>query len=55
MSAKDTGPDVPVTAAEGEKADVFESMAQLYTSGIERVAEMQKKPWISQFSKMRNW
>ena len=43
MSAKDTGPDVPVTAAEGEKADVFESMAQLYTSGIERVAEMQKK------------
>ena len=43
MSAKDTGPDVPVTAAEGEKADVFESMAQLYTSGIERVAEIQKK------------
>jgi len=43
MNATETGPDVPVTAAAGEKTDVFESMAQLYTSGIERVAEIQKK------------
>jgi hypothetical protein len=43
MSAKETGPGTPVTAAAGEKTDVFESMTQLYTSGIERVAEIQKK------------
>ena len=43
MNAKETGPDVPVTAAAGEKTDVIESMTQLYTSGIERVAEIQKK------------
>src|SRR5271166_3819620 len=33
----------PVTAAEGTKVDEFESMAELYTNGIERLAEMQKK------------
>lgn len=43
MNAKETGPEVPVTAAAGEKTDVIESMTQLYTSGIERVAEIQKK------------
>jgi hypothetical protein len=43
MNTTETGPDVPVTAAAGEKTDVFESMTKLYTSGIERVAEIQKK------------
>jgi len=43
MNATETGPDVPVTGAAGEKTDVIESLTQLYTSGIERVAEIQKK------------
>jgi hypothetical protein len=43
MKATETGPGAPVTAAAGEKPDVFESMTQLYTAGIERVAEIQKK------------
>ncbi len=33
----------PVKAAEGIKVDVIESMTELYTNGIERLAEMQKK------------
>ncbi len=33
----------PVTAAEGTKVDVIESMTELYTNGIERLAEVQKK------------
>jgi hypothetical protein len=33
----------PVTAAEGMKVDVVESMTELYTNGIERLAEVQKK------------
>ena len=33
----------PVTAAEGTKVDAIESMTELYTHGIERLAEMQKK------------
>ena len=33
----------PVTAAEGMKVDVIESISELYTSGIERLAEVQKK------------
>lgn len=33
----------PVTAGEGIKVDVIESITELYTNGIERVAEMQKK------------
>jgi hypothetical protein len=43
MNASEMGPGAPVTAAAGGKTDVFESMTQLYTSGIERVAEIQKK------------
>lgn len=43
MKAKETGPGTPVTAAAGEKVDVIDSLTQLYTSGIERVAEIQKK------------
>jgi hypothetical protein len=33
----------PVTAAEGIKVDVIESMTELYMNGIERLAEVQKK------------
>ena len=33
----------PVTATEGIKVDAIESMTELYTNGIERLAEMQKK------------
>lgn len=33
----------PVTAAEAVKADAIDSMTELYTNGIERLAEMQKK------------
>jgi hypothetical protein len=33
----------PVTAAEGVNVDPMESMAALYTSGIERLAEIQKQ------------
>ena len=33
----------PVTAAEGMKVDVIESISELYTKGIERLAEVQKK------------
>jgi len=43
MKATETRPEGPVTAATGEKLDVFESVTQLYTSGIERLAEFQKK------------
>lgn len=33
----------PVTAPEGTKPDVIESITELYTNGIERLAEVQKK------------
>jgi hypothetical protein len=33
----------PVPAAEGTKVDVLESITELYTTGIERLAEVQKK------------
>ncbi len=33
----------PVTAAEAVKVDAIDSMTELYTNGIERLAEMQKK------------
>jgi hypothetical protein len=33
----------PVTAAEGMKVDVIESITELYTNGIDRLAEVQKK------------
>ena len=36
-------PGGPATAAQGEKLDVIESMTQIYTKGIERLAEIQKK------------
>lgn len=43
MKATEKGPEGPVTAAAGEKLDIIESVTQLYTSGIERLAEFQKK------------
>jgi hypothetical protein len=43
MKATEKGPEGSVTAATGEKVDVLESVTQLYTSGIERLAEFQKK------------
>ena len=33
----------PVTAAEGTKVDAIESITELYTNGIERLAEVQRK------------
>ena len=36
-------PKGPVTAAEAVKVDAIDSMIELYTHGIERLAEMQKK------------
>jgi hypothetical protein len=42
MDKKEAGPKEPVTAAEGVKVDEIESMTELYTSGIERIAEIQK-------------
>jgi len=33
----------PVTAAEAVKVDAIDTMTELYTNGIERLAEMQKK------------
>src|SRR5258708_21676392 len=43
METKNIGAKGPVTAAGGEKVDVIESMTEIYTSGIERIAEIQKK------------
>jgi hypothetical protein len=43
MNISAMGPEEPVAAAAGEKFDVLESAVQLYTSGIERLAEAQKK------------
>jgi hypothetical protein len=43
MKATDKGPEGPVTAAAGEKPDFVEASVQLYTTGIERLAEAQKK------------
>ena len=43
MKATEKGPEGPVTAAAGEKPDFVESAVQLYTTGIERWAEAQKK------------
>jgi len=43
MKTTEKGPEGPVTAAAGNKPDVIESVTQLYTSGIERLAEFQKK------------
>ena len=43
MEAKDVGTRGPVTDAAGERLDVIESMTLLYSGGIERLAEIQKK------------
>jgi hypothetical protein len=43
MESKKVRAKQPVTAAETEKADAFETVTELCTSGIERLAEVQKK------------
>jgi hypothetical protein len=43
MDSRKVGAKRPVTAAETEKVDVFETVTELYTNGIERLAEVQKK------------
>ncbi len=43
MKATEKGPEGPVTAATGEKPDFVEAAVHLYTTGIERLAEAQKK------------
>jgi hypothetical protein len=43
MKATEKGPEGPVTAAAGEKPDFIEAAVHLYTTGIERLAEAQKK------------
>jgi hypothetical protein len=43
MKATEKGPEGPVTAAAGEKPDFVEAAVHLYTTGIERLAEAQKK------------
>ena len=42
MNVADKGPEEPVTAAAGEKFEVLESAAELYTSGVEKLAAIQK-------------
>src|SRR5450631_2031442 len=43
MKATEKGPEGPVTVAAGEKPDFVETAVQLYATGIERLAEAQKK------------
>lgn len=43
MKATNKGPEGPATAAAGEKAEFVETAVSFYTSGIERLAEAQKK------------
>jgi hypothetical protein len=43
MDTKEAEPSGQVNAAAGEQVDIMESMTQLYISGIERLAEIQKK------------
>jgi len=43
MKATEKGPEGPVTAAAGEKADFVETAVRVYTTGVERLAEAQKK------------
>jgi hypothetical protein len=43
MKATEKGPDGPVMAVAGEKPDYVEAAVHLYTTGIERLAEAQKK------------
>ena len=43
MDGKEVGPKGPVVPPEEQKLDVVESMMELYTGGIHRLAEIQKK------------
>jgi hypothetical protein len=43
MKATEKGPEGPVAVAAGEKPDFVEAAVHLYTTGIERLAEAQKK------------
>jgi hypothetical protein len=43
MKATEKGPEGPVTAAKGENPDVIETAVQVYTTGLEHLAEAQKK------------
>ena len=43
MKAKEKGPEGPVTAAAGEKPDFVETALHVYTTGVERLADAQKK------------
>ena len=43
MKATEKGPEGPVTAAAGVKPDFVEAAVHQYTTGIERLAEAQKK------------
>jgi len=43
MKATEKGPEGPVTGAAGEKLDFVESTVRVYTSGIDRMADAQKK------------
>lgn len=42
MSVTETGPEEPIVGSVGEKVEVLESAAQLYTRGVERLAEIEK-------------
>jgi hypothetical protein len=43
MDSKEVGAKGPVMVGEEDRVDVVESMMELYTSGIHRLAEIQKK------------
>jgi hypothetical protein len=43
MKATEKGPEGPVTAAAGDKPDFVETAVQVYTTGVERLAEAQKR------------
>ncbi len=43
MKATGKGPEGPVTAAAGDKTDFVETAVRVYTTGVERLADAQKK------------
>jgi hypothetical protein len=43
MKTTEKGPEGPVTAAAGDKQDFVETAVRVYTTGVERLAEAQKK------------
>jgi hypothetical protein len=43
MKATGKGPEGPVTAAAGDKPDFVETAVRFYTTGVERLAEAQKR------------